>query len=160
MSFFLMQICFTSFFVGGCLCFQCIQKNTLHVNTVLSSYSGTGPPITDPPTSRQPLYNGPWLWHQMKLLQNLCLINLPRADASWFWTADKLHAPNWPTLYNSASYNGQTGNHTYNCILARTSHQRTTSEKRTKVLLPKCPLFGGSTICVWPLPRMSEFSIR
>ena len=34
-------------------------------------------------------------------------------DASWFLTADKLHAPNWPTLYNSASYNGQTGNHTY-----------------------------------------------
>ena len=33
-----------------------------------------------------------------------------------------------------------------NCILARTSHQRTTSEKRTKVLLPKCPLFGGSTV--------------
>ena len=22
------------------------------------------PPITDPPTSRQPLYNGHWLWHQ------------------------------------------------------------------------------------------------
>ena len=33
-----------------------------------------------------------------------------------------------------------------NCILARTSHQRTTSEKRTKALLPKCPLFGGSTL--------------
>jgi len=33
-----------------------------------------------------------------------------------------------------------------NCILARTSHQRTTSEKRTKALLPKCPLFGGSTV--------------
>ena len=32
------------------------------------------------------------------------------------------------------------------CLLARTSHQRTTSEKRTKVLLPKCPLFGGSTV--------------
>jgi len=30
--------------------------------------------------------------------------------------------------------------------LARTSHQRTTSEKRTKALLPKCPLFGGSTV--------------
>jgi len=28
------------------------------------------PPITDPPTSGQPLYNGHWLWHQMKLLQN------------------------------------------------------------------------------------------
>jgi len=26
--------------------------------------------ITDPPTSRQPLYNRHWLWHQMKLLQN------------------------------------------------------------------------------------------
>jgi len=34
-------------------------------------------------------------------------------DASWFRTADKLHAPNWPTLYDSASYKGQTGNHTY-----------------------------------------------
>jgi len=33
-----------------------------------------------------------------------------------------------------------------NCILARTSHQRTTSEKRSKALLPKCPLFGGSTV--------------
>ena len=33
-----------------------------------------------------------------------------------------------------------------NCILAQTSHQRTTSEKRTKFLLPKCPLFGGSTV--------------
>jgi len=33
-----------------------------------------------------------------------------------------------------------------NCILAWTSHQRTTSEKRTKDLLPKCPLFGGSTV--------------
>ena len=33
-----------------------------------------------------------------------------------------------------------------NCILARTSHQRTTSKKRTKALLPKCPLFGGSTV--------------
>ena len=33
-----------------------------------------------------------------------------------------------------------------NCVLAQTSHQRTTSEKRTKALLPKCPLFGGSTV--------------
>ena len=33
-----------------------------------------------------------------------------------------------------------------NCILARTSHRRTTSEKRTKALLPKCPLFGGSIV--------------
>ena len=33
-----------------------------------------------------------------------------------------------------------------NCILAWTSHQRTSSEKRTKALLPKCPLFGGSTV--------------
>ena len=33
-----------------------------------------------------------------------------------------------------------------NDLLARTSHQRTTSEKRTKPLLPKCPLFGGSTV--------------
>ena len=32
-----------------------------------------------------------------------------------------------------------------NCISAQTSHQRTTSEKRMKALLPKCPLFGGST---------------
>ena len=44
---------------------------------------------------------------------NYCLINLPQADASWFQTADKLRAPNWPTMYNSASYNRQTGNHTY-----------------------------------------------
>ena len=200
----------------------------------------------------------------MKLLQNQCLINLSRADASWFWTVDKLRAPNWPTLYNSASHNGQTGNHTYlscrnlileehenfnielqrsrgvaiailgrqclmgwlllqssmrlirlvdklsvhiwqdgdhrgreseetivdrstdlaprcfsfsstrtwcrslllrfskcylgilgldgdiNCKLAWTSHQRTTSEKRTKALLPKCPLFRGSTVLMLP----------
>jgi len=33
-----------------------------------------------------------------------------------------------------------------NCILSRTSHQRTTSERRTKALLPKCPLFRGSTV--------------
>jgi len=33
-----------------------------------------------------------------------------------------------------------------NCVLARTSHQRTTSKKGTKALLPKCPLFGGSTV--------------
>ena len=35
-----------------------------------------------------------------------------------------------------------------NCILARTSHQlqRTTSEKRTKALLRKCPLFRSSTV--------------
>ena len=26
------------------------------------------PPTTDPPTSGQPLYNGHWLWHRMKLL--------------------------------------------------------------------------------------------
>jgi len=36
-----------------------------------------------------------------------------------------------------------------NCILAWTSHQRTTSKKRTKALLPKCPLFGGSTVYTW-----------
>ena len=28
------------------------------------------PPITDPPMSGQPLYNGHWLWHQLKLLFN------------------------------------------------------------------------------------------
>jgi len=39
------------------------------------------------------------------------------------------------------------------CILARTSHQRTTSEKRTKVLLPKCPLFGGSTVYICMAPK-------
>jgi len=33
-----------------------------------------------------------------------------------------------------------------NCILAQTSHQKTTSEKRTNAVLPKCPLFGGSTV--------------
>jgi len=33
-----------------------------------------------------------------------------------------------------------------NCILARTSHQGTTSEKRTNAQLPKCPLFRGSTV--------------
>jgi len=33
-------------------------------------YITVEPPIMDPPMSRQPLYNGHWLWHQMKLLQN------------------------------------------------------------------------------------------
>ena len=49
-----------------------------------------------------------------------------------------------------------------NCILAWTSRQRTTSEKRTKALLPKCPLFGGSTVegCeLTPIlsPRVHQF---
>ena len=35
-----------------------------------------------------------------------------------------------------------------NCILARMSHQRTTSKKRTKALLPNCPLFWGSTVYI------------
>jgi len=42
-----------------------------------------------------------------------------------------------------------------NCILARTSHQRTPSAKRTKALLPKCPLFGGSTYMSSPAYCMS-----
>jgi len=33
-----------------------------------------------------------------------------------------------------------------NCILAQTSHQRTTSEERTKAMLPKCSLFRASTV--------------
>ena len=37
--------------------------SSVHSNTVK-------PPIMDPPTSGQPLYNGHWLWHQLKLLQN------------------------------------------------------------------------------------------
>ena len=28
------------------------------------------PPITDPPTGGQPLYNGHWLWHGLKILYN------------------------------------------------------------------------------------------
>jgi len=42
------------------------------------------------------------------------------------------------------------------CILVRTSYQRTTSEKRTKALLPTCPLHRGSTVydrvpdCLYP----------
>jgi len=39
---------------------------------------------------RLTLYNRHWLWHQLKLLQKQCLINLPWADTSWFRTADKL----------------------------------------------------------------------
>ena len=55
------------------------------------------------------------------------------------------------------------------CILARTSHQRTNShqrttfEKRTKALLPKCPLFRGSTVyysAMCPLvPSLIRFMI-
>jgi len=37
---------------------------------ILSGASTVEPPITDPPTSGQPLYNGHWLWHQLKLLQS------------------------------------------------------------------------------------------
>ena len=44
-----------------------------------------------------------------------------------------------------------------NDLLARTSHQRTTSEKRTKLLLPKCPLFGGSTVFIIHLVRVIHF---
>jgi len=36
----------------------------------IAIHSTVEPPITDPPTSGQPLYNGHWLWHQMKLIQN------------------------------------------------------------------------------------------
>jgi len=46
-----------------------------------------------------------------------------------------------------------------NCILAQTSHQRTTSEKRTNALLPKCPLFGVSTVCSEICLSSSLFSI-
>jgi len=57
---------------------------------------------------------------------------------------------NTPSYYSGvhfASYLGILGlKGAINCILAQTSHQKTTSEKRTKALLPKCPLFGGSTI--------------
>jgi len=39
--------------------------------TLKSIFSYTvEPPITDPPTSRQPLYNRHRLWHQLKLLEN------------------------------------------------------------------------------------------
>jgi len=37
---------------------------------IFSNKNTVEPPITDPPTSGQPLYSGHWLWHQMKLLQN------------------------------------------------------------------------------------------
>jgi len=93
---------------------RCIIERIADLSLATRAVASTvEPPIMDPPTSGQPLYKGHWVWHQLKLLQNLCFINLPRADASWFRTADKLRAPNWPSLYNSASYNGQTGNHTY-----------------------------------------------
>jgi len=44
-----------------------------------------------------------------------------------------------------------------NCILARTYHQRTTSEMRTKALLPTCPLLGGSTVGTMQPKDFSEF---
>ena len=47
-----------------------------------------------------------------------------------------------------------------NCILARTSRQRTTYEKRTKALLPKCPLFGGSTADVFRKKNSIPHSMR
>ena len=45
-----------------------------------------------------------------------------------------------------------------NCILAQTSHQRITSEKRTKALLPKCPLFRGSTVYIWAMHMLNTHS--
>jgi len=67
------------------------------------------PPITDTPTSRQPLYNGHWLWHQMKLLQNYSgrfLILDTSGQLSCVLTTDQL-------CTTVPLYNGQTGNHTY-----------------------------------------------
>ena len=35
------------------------------------------PPITDPPTSGQPLYNGHWLWHQFNEITTELVVNQP-----------------------------------------------------------------------------------
>jgi len=55
-------------------------------------------PITDPPTAE---------------ITTELVFNQPPTSGRLIPDSDKLCAPNWPTLYNSASYNGQTGNHTY-----------------------------------------------
>jgi len=47
-----------------------ILFGSLSHNSQLDNFYTLEPPITDPPTSGQPLYNRHWLWHQMKLLQN------------------------------------------------------------------------------------------
>ena len=41
---------------------------TLFLNLHRCTPTTVEPPITGPPTSGQPLYNGHWLWHQLKLL--------------------------------------------------------------------------------------------
>jgi len=46
---------------------QCADLDYL---ATLTNVTTVEPPITDPPTSGQPLYNGHWPWHQLKLLQN------------------------------------------------------------------------------------------
>ena len=56
------QLCFSFVGVYGvcvCVC-VCVCMCVWFVYTVEH-------PITDPPTSGQPLYNGHWLWHQLKL---------------------------------------------------------------------------------------------
>lgn len=63
------------------------------------------PPVADPPASRQPLCKGHQLWHWLKLLY--CR-NLPRVDASWFRTVDKLYASNCRSPLKTASYTRQT----------------------------------------------------
>ena len=67
------------------------------------------PIVTDPPTSGQPLYNGHWLCHQLTLLLHELVFNQPPTSGRFLIPdSDKLRAPNRPTLYDSASYNGQT----------------------------------------------------
>ena len=69
-----------------------------------------------------------------------------------------VHRCGSPILSFSICYLGILGlEGAVSCILARTSHQRTTSEKRTKVLLPKCPLFGGSTVIASKLNLNLEY---
>jgi len=47
------------------------REEETHSGLVDEDFSYTVEPlITDPPTSGQPLYDGHWLWHRLKLLQN------------------------------------------------------------------------------------------
>ena len=66
------------------------------------------PPITDPPTSRQPLYNGHWLWHQIEITTELVFNQPPMSGHFLILDSGQAACSQpWPTLYNSASYNGQ-----------------------------------------------------
>ncbi len=73
--------------------------------------------------------------HLTGILQTMkeCFISWISASSLASWTRNRIYTDH--TFYKSLIWQFEW-----------TSHQRTTSEKRTKALLQKCPLFGGSTV--------------